>query len=86
MFLENYILTGLNFPLSYSEPWRMGTSLSVKGSGKARISKVSKTFYILRPRKNCRKTYFVLVLTGTGRYMLSFFKKNFYLTNNDCRY
>ncbi|GAB5566967.1 ceramide transfer protein isoform X1 [Prionailurus iriomotensis] len=46
------------------EPWRMGTSLSVKGSGKARVSKVSKTLYFLCPRKNCRKTYFVLVLTG----------------------
>lgn len=43
----------------------MGTSLSVKGSGKARVSKVSKTFYFLRTRKNCRKTYFVLVLTVT---------------------
>lgn len=64
-----------NFPFSCSEPWRMGTSLSVKGSGKARVSKVSKTLYFLRPGKNFRKTYFVLVLTGTGRYISPFLKK-----------
>ncbi|KAK1345180.1 hypothetical protein QTO34_013890 [Cnephaeus nilssonii] len=57
------ILCKITYVANGIEPWRMGTSLSVKGSGKTRVSQVSKTFYFLRTRENSRKTYFVLVLT-----------------------
>ncbi|OPJ76400.1 hypothetical protein AV530_009656 [Patagioenas fasciata monilis] len=46
-----------------SEPRRMGTSISVTGSGKARISKILKAFYIICARENGRTAYFILVLT-----------------------
>ncbi|XP_074991857.1 ceramide transfer protein-like isoform X6 [Calonectris borealis] len=57
-----YVANVSGFLSTSSEPRRMGTSISVTGSGKTRISKILKAFYIIRARENGRKAYFILVL------------------------